>query len=385
MYQIAFEEMGFRLPFSKFQIAVFDHLMLTPSQLHPNSLAFIRAFELTALHFNFEPTVRLFFYAFHLQRSRPKWGEGDRFGWVSLKQSTRFFDMFEESIRGFKSVYYLVRLITEEGWKNIVEVLPKEDEEGNPVLNERGEVVTARFGRFFFRWRRDHYEHPAKHFATPKKGLSRRDMENYHKIADLANFVPAVIYTDMEGNDLLDKHGNLVTKRAFINTKALLACRTKEEVAACFQKMTSVAARMKRMADAKEKRENAKIAAASQSSGSALPPPEKEKLSSTPPPPVVTPASSTVVDTSVNLPSVFDNTKVYHNKTSFKITPAETEVLQSMGPIALRNEINADSLSVFKLVELVTFYNGQECKYLEERNKAMEELDLAKGQLRSLQ
>ncbi|MCI65269.1 hypothetical protein A2U01_0086527, partial [Trifolium medium] len=38
-----------------------------------------------------------------------------------------------------------------------------------------------------------------------------------------------------------------------------------------------------------------------------------------------------------------------------------------------------------KLVELVSFYNGQECRYLAERNKAKEELDLAKGTLRSLQ
>jgi hypothetical protein len=48
MYQIAFEELGYRLPFNDFEIGVFDRLRLAPSQLHPNSLAFLRAFEIVA-------------------------------------------------------------------------------------------------------------------------------------------------------------------------------------------------------------------------------------------------------------------------------------------------------------------------------------------------
>ncbi|MCI60275.1 hypothetical protein A2U01_0081530, partial [Trifolium medium] len=88
----------------------------------------------------------------------------------------RLFDMFEESIRGFKEVYYLVRLIAQEGWDNIVEVRPDEDDEGNPVLDADGGVVMANYGRFLFRWKRDHVEYPAKHFSTPKKALSQEDL-----------------------------------------------------------------------------------------------------------------------------------------------------------------------------------------------------------------
>jgi hypothetical protein len=67
MYQIAFDEFGYRLPFTDFEVAVLDHLHVAPSQLHPNSLAFFRAFEIVTTYFSIVPTLELFFYAFCLQ------------------------------------------------------------------------------------------------------------------------------------------------------------------------------------------------------------------------------------------------------------------------------------------------------------------------------
>ncbi|MCI32454.1 hypothetical protein A2U01_0053668 [Trifolium medium] len=60
------------MSFTDLEIAVFHHLRLAPSQLHPNSLAFLRAFEITADHLGLAPTLPLFFYAFKLQRSCPR-------------------------------------------------------------------------------------------------------------------------------------------------------------------------------------------------------------------------------------------------------------------------------------------------------------------------
>ncbi|MCI91566.1 hypothetical protein A2U01_0112860, partial [Trifolium medium] len=45
MYQIAFEQLGYKMSFTDLETAVFRHLHVSPSQLHPNSLAFLRAFE----------------------------------------------------------------------------------------------------------------------------------------------------------------------------------------------------------------------------------------------------------------------------------------------------------------------------------------------------
>ncbi|MCI30842.1 hypothetical protein A2U01_0052053, partial [Trifolium medium] len=41
MYEFVFKELKFRLPFSDLAAGVFGRLNLSPSQLHPNSLAFI--------------------------------------------------------------------------------------------------------------------------------------------------------------------------------------------------------------------------------------------------------------------------------------------------------------------------------------------------------
>ncbi|MCI80652.1 hypothetical protein A2U01_0101923, partial [Trifolium medium] len=42
MYEITFQQLGFRMPFTDLETDVFAHLRVSPSQLHPNSLAFLR-------------------------------------------------------------------------------------------------------------------------------------------------------------------------------------------------------------------------------------------------------------------------------------------------------------------------------------------------------
>jgi len=46
MYEAVFQEMGFKLPFSPFQVSVFEWMKLYPSQLRPDSFAYMIAFEL---------------------------------------------------------------------------------------------------------------------------------------------------------------------------------------------------------------------------------------------------------------------------------------------------------------------------------------------------
>ncbi|MCI91869.1 hypothetical protein A2U01_0113164, partial [Trifolium medium] len=52
------------------------------------------------------------------------------------------------------------------------------------------------------------------------------------------------------------------------------------------------------------------------------------------------------------------------------IPTADEAILADMGPEAIWGEIVHHSMVVFKLLETVTFLNGRECKYLQERDVA---------------
>jgi hypothetical protein len=97
MYEFVFKELRLRLPFSPLAVEIFDYLKLAPSQLHPNSMAFVLAFEYLCEYKNVTPTRSLFFRVFRLQRMTKEFG---RRSWVSLKQRVSLFDMYAESIRG---------------------------------------------------------------------------------------------------------------------------------------------------------------------------------------------------------------------------------------------------------------------------------------------
>ncbi|MCI39195.1 hypothetical protein A2U01_0060426, partial [Trifolium medium] len=81
MYEFVFEKLGVRMPFSEFAMAVFAYLHLAPSQLNPNSIGFIRAYELVCEHKKIVPSVPMFFRIFQIQR---KLKDGKQC-WVSLK------------------------------------------------------------------------------------------------------------------------------------------------------------------------------------------------------------------------------------------------------------------------------------------------------------
>jgi hypothetical protein len=57
-------------------------------------------------------------------------------------------------------------------------------------------------------------------------------LADYKVLCDFVDgFVP-VVRTDKEGNPVVDEHGNIVTSKRFIDTKALLACSTRVEAEA---------------------------------------------------------------------------------------------------------------------------------------------------------
>ncbi|GAU41266.1 hypothetical protein TSUD_349060 [Trifolium subterraneum] len=259
MYQIAFEQMGYRLPFSDFEVAVFRYLHLTPSQLHLNSLAF----EMTAAYLGFLPTIPLFFHAFHLQRSRPKGDAANKFGWVSLKQSTKLFEMFLESVRGFKDSYFFVKPLNSISWQSIIYQGPAKDATGAPLVSPDGRPIMEDYSRFPLSWRRSHYMKPASDFVYSTEELTVEELSNYEQMKAFVDSFPRKYYEDEEGNPILDDMGVPLTKMAFIDTKRLLACKRETEMKACFQEMSTIAAKLRKSKAAKEKRQAAVLGASS--------------------------------------------------------------------------------------------------------------------------
>jgi hypothetical protein len=75
MYEFVYRELRLKLPFSPLAVEIFDWLRLAPLQIHPNSMAFVIAFERLCDYKNVVPTRPLFFRVFKLQRTTNKLGQ----------------------------------------------------------------------------------------------------------------------------------------------------------------------------------------------------------------------------------------------------------------------------------------------------------------------
>ncbi|GAU29988.1 hypothetical protein TSUD_160730 [Trifolium subterraneum] len=187
MYEFAFKDLKFRLPFSDFVVGVFDRLRLAPSQLHLNSLAFIRTFELLCNYLDVEPTLPLFFRIFKIQRQTVR----GRQGWVSLKHhQTKIFRMFVDSVRGFK---------------------------------ER------------------HFALPTDAYLVMDVLLSPAERAGFEKLrAYVAGFQPVKFMTKA-GMPANDAFGNPRVEPRFVNTKSLLECTSRDASKSLLDKMADFA------------------------------------------------------------------------------------------------------------------------------------------------
>ncbi|GAU30341.1 hypothetical protein TSUD_211980 [Trifolium subterraneum] len=384
MYQIAFEHMGLPLPFTDLEMAIFNHLEVCPSQLHPNSLAFIRAFEIVAAYLQLAPTVPLFFHIFGIQRSRPKGNVTDKCGWVSLKQHKKYFDIFEESLRGFKDKWYVVCPITFAGWKTILVPGPKLNDEGGVEHRDDGEPIEVDCERFPFCWSKKHYAREAKSFTFKRGALSKEELADLKALEDFVEEFSPSLWEDKEGNPICDEEGY---------HKALLKCTTRVEAEDLLREMKSTAATLRKLqADKKRRQVGGASSSVPVASGQSSPSPSieltgerrvaEEVVDDQRPPkhPRVEGGGGVVsgprrlvpgrAAAEFILPPAMGHDCLLDGKTTVKIPEADQTILASMGPESLRNVVAESSVAVFKLLEVATFLNGRESKYLGERDEA---------------
>ncbi|GAU39236.1 hypothetical protein TSUD_396830 [Trifolium subterraneum] len=393
MYQIAFEHMGLRLPLTDLEVAIFNHLELCQSQLHPNSLAFIHAFEIVAAHLQLAPTITLFFHLFGIQRSRPRGNVTDKCGWVSLKQHKNFFDIFEESLRGFKDKWFVVRPITSEGWKSIIVRGPQLDDEGKVVFGLDGKPIEVDCERFPFCWSTKHYARETKSFTFKKGVLFKEELADLKALEDFVEEFPPSLWEDREGNPICDEEGYQLSSKKYINTKALLKCATRTEAEDVLSEMKNTQLTLRKLQAEKKRREVGGTSSSTFNASAQSSPSKSIDLTGERGAPEVVPVErrppkiartdtggSSVVGghklvpgrpaEEFVIPPAMGHDCMLDGKTSMKISDADQTILASMGPESIRNVVAESSVAVFKLLEVATFLNGRECKYLQERDEA---------------
>ncbi|GAU41769.1 hypothetical protein TSUD_13700 [Trifolium subterraneum] len=365
MYQIAFEHMGLRLPFTDLEMAIFNHL------------------EIVAAYLELAPTVPLFFHIFGIQRSRPRWNVTDKCGWVSLKQHKKFFDIFEESLRGFKDKWFVVRPITSAGWKTILVRGPKLDDEGRVKHRDDGEPIEVDCERFPFCWSKRHYAREAKSFTFKKGDLSKEELAgkgdlSKEELADLkvleifVEELPPSLWEDREGNPVCEEEGYQLSSKKYINTKALLKCATRVEAEDLLREMKNTQVTLRKLAAEKKKRALGASSSTPNISEQTSPSPSievtgerrVEEMAGDGRPP----KSARVAGGGSGPHRLIPGKSA--EETRMKISDADQSILASMGPESIRNVVAESSVAVFKLLEVATFLNGRECKYLQKRDEA---------------
>jgi len=103
LYQTVFKRIGLRLPFSGFERELLTEINVAPAQLHPNSWAFIRAFEILNGYLGLPPSVDIFLHFFEVKK------QGKSL-WVSFSRVAGriILTVFQNSYEGWKGKFFRV-------------------------------------------------------------------------------------------------------------------------------------------------------------------------------------------------------------------------------------------------------------------------------------
>ncbi|QCD89120.1 hypothetical protein DEO72_LG4g58 [Vigna unguiculata] len=109
MYMCHFSQLHVRLPLDDFTMGVLRALNVAPTQLHPNSWAYMQAFRVLCQSLYLQPSPRAFLY---FCDTRPRQSTT----WLSLvsRPSISRLDVFSQSFKHFKDGYFKV-MVKEEG------------------------------------------------------------------------------------------------------------------------------------------------------------------------------------------------------------------------------------------------------------------------------
>jgi len=102
-YQTVFKRIGMRLPFSAFERELLTEIKVASAQLHPNSWAFVKAFDILCGYIGQPLSVDIFLHFFEVKK------QGKSL-WVSLSSIAErvIFSLFQQSYKGWKGKFFKV-------------------------------------------------------------------------------------------------------------------------------------------------------------------------------------------------------------------------------------------------------------------------------------
>jgi len=117
MYVTLFTKLGLRLPFNTFEKELLTILKVSPCQLHPNSWAFIHAFQILCTHFGITPSTNMFLYLFELRAPHKQL-------WASLSgvSGRGLLTLYNSSYKGFKGIF--IKIVALEHNPSLLEGFP---------------------------------------------------------------------------------------------------------------------------------------------------------------------------------------------------------------------------------------------------------------------
>jgi hypothetical protein len=103
-YTKVMEALNLSLPFTDFGLAILNVLNVSPTQLHPNGWAFVRAFELVCLGLDLEPRLGVFFHFYHVKSL--SFGKPVS---ISSQPNMGLFTLYASNFKNYKDTFLRIR------------------------------------------------------------------------------------------------------------------------------------------------------------------------------------------------------------------------------------------------------------------------------------
>ncbi|PNX64812.1 hypothetical protein L195_g054211, partial [Trifolium pratense] len=156
--------------------------------------------------------------------------------------------MFVESARGFKERYYVIKPVTEFALNSLYMNRVVTLEDGSPQLDAQGKPVTEWALLFPLAWTSEHFQMGTEEYLSAAVDLTPEERAGFLKMKTFVKDFKPCTFTTSTGTVALDKYGKPRVEAWFVNTKALLACKSVEEEKLLLDNMADLASELFKLA-----------------------------------------------------------------------------------------------------------------------------------------